>query len=325
MKIILLPVVVGAAVLLATSGSAATESHVKKPADTPVRMAQIFADFKWKSNIVYKTVADQALLLDLLLPKNLPKKPAPLLVYIHGGGWVGGNRYRVEGADMASIVHRCGKEGIACATIEYRFADGKSTVFDSVVDCKDAVRFLVKHAADYQIDPQRIAIFGSSAGGHLSLVTALGKPRDFPGDPALADYDPPALRGEVAFYPATDFSDTSLAERFLTDNRAKLMFGGSAREKAAVIRLLSPICLIERNSPPVYLFHGDKDTILSVENSRRLFAKGKAVGAAIQFTEVKGAGHGFSLAAKREGPQTDPSAQQIADMAAQFFIEHLTP
>ena len=69
---------------------------------------------------------------------------------------------------------------------------------------------MVKHAMDYQIDPQRIAIFGSSAGGHLSLVTALGKPRDFPGDPALAGYDPPALRGEVAFYPATDFSDASL-------------------------------------------------------------------------------------------------------------------
>jgi dipeptidyl aminopeptidase/acylaminoacyl peptidase len=74
---------------------------------------------------------------------------------------------------------------------------------------------------------------------------------------------------------------------------------------------------IKKGSTPVYCFHGDKDTTLSVENSRRLFAKGKEVGADIQYTEVKNGGHGFS------GDCT-PSVEEICDMAAKFVIERLT-
>lgn len=281
------------------------------------KMPQIFADFELTPDIVYKTVAGQALQFDLLTPKKLPKKPAPLLVQIHGGGWGGGNRYIVQRTDHVEVIKRCGAAGILCATIEYRLTDGKATAYDSVVDCKDALRYLVKNAKQYQIDPTRIATFGGSAGGHLSLMTALGNPQDFPGEPALAAYDPPSLRCEVAFYPATDFTDATLAERFLAPNRAPIMFGGPASEKADLIRLLSPVFLIRKDSTPVYLFHGDKDMTLSVENSRRLFQKGKAVGADIQFTEVKGGVHGY-------GTECTPTIEQISEMAAQYLIERLT-
>ena len=95
------------------------------------------------------------------------------------------------------------------------------------------------------------------------------------------------------------------------------MFGGPPEEKADVIRLLSPVAQIQKDSTPVYLFHGDKDTTLSVENSRRLFAKGKEVGADIQYTEVKNGGHGFS-------GECTSSIEGICDLAAKFVIERLT-
>lgn len=290
-----------------------------KPADAETlmkRIPQSFPDFDHTPNIVYKKVGDQALQLDLLTPKGLKKIPAPVLVYIHGGGWGGGDRYRMERPDVSGVFNRCGKAGIICASIEYRLTSEKSSAFDSAVDCKDALRFLVKNAKQYQIDPTRVATIGGSAGGHLSLVTALGDPKDFPGDPALAGNDPAALRGEVAYYPATDFTDSKLAGRFLGP-RATIMFGGPPEKKADIIRLLSPVCLIRKESTPVYCFHGDKDTTLSVENSRRLYAKGQAVGADIHYTEVKDGSHGF-------GTECKPSVDEIVGMAAQFVIERLT-
>ena len=279
-------------------------------------IAASFPDFDYAPNVVYKQVGDQALQLDILTPKELKAAAAPVLVYIHGGGWGGGDRYRMQRPDISGVFNRCGKAGIICASIEYRLNNEKATAFDSAVDCKDALRFLVKNAAQYHIDPARMGTIGGSAGGHLSLVTALGAPKDFPGDPALAGHDPAALRCEVAYYPATDFTDSALAGRFLGP-RATMMFGGPPEKKADVIRLLSPVYLIQKGSTPVYCFHGDKDTTLSVENSRRLYAKGKAVGADIQYTEVKNGAHGFS-------GECTPSIDEICTRAAQFVIERLT-
>jgi acetyl esterase/lipase len=307
---------VGLALILVTTAAHAQ----KKPSNAEslkARMPQVFADFEWIADVVYKTVAGQSLQMDFVVPKPRPTAPAPLLVHIHGGGWAGGNRYIIQRPDHVDIIQRCLKAGIVCATIEYRRTDGKATAYDSVVDCKDALRFLVKNAKQYNVDPTRIAIFGGSAGGHLSLMTALGNPKDFPGDPGLASYDPASLRCEVALYPATDFTDPTLAERFLTSNRATIMFGDSADKKADVIRLLSPVHQIRKDSTPVYLFHGDQDTVLGVENSRRLFRQGKAVGADIQFVEVKGGIHGF-------GTQCTPSIAQISEMAAEYLIKRLT-
>jgi acetyl esterase/lipase len=291
----------------------------RKPADASVlakNIATAFPDFVHTPNVVYKTVGDQALQLDILTPKDLKAAAAPTLVYIHGGGWSGGDRYRMARPDVSGVIRRCGKAGIICVSIEYRLNTAKASAFDSAIDCKDALRFLVKNAAQYHIDPARIGTIGGSAGGHLSLVMALGDPKDFPGDAALAGNDPASIRCEVAYYPATDFTDDKLAGRFLGP-RAALMFGGPVEQKGDVIKLLSPVVQIKKGSTPVYCFHGDKDTTLSVENSRRLFAKGKEVGADIQYTEVKNGGHGFS------GDCT-PSVEEICDMAAKFVIERLT-
>jgi acetyl esterase/lipase len=277
---------------------------------------RVFPDFIHTPNVTYKRVGDQSLQLDILTPTDLKATSAPALVYIHGGGWSGGDRYRMTRPDVAGVFRRCGKAGIICVSIEYRLNSPTATAFDSAVDCKDALRFLVKHAAQYRIDPSRIGTIGGSAGGHLSLVTALGDPKDFPGDAALAGHDPASLRCEVAHYPATDFTDSALAGRFLGP-RAALMFGGPPEQKTDIIKLLSPVVQIRKNSTPVYCFHGDKDTTLSVENSRRLFARGKEVGADIQYTEVKNGTHGY-------GTDCTPPVEEICELAAKFVIERLT-
>jgi len=299
----------------AKAGKAARRGRAPNADLLKQRMTTAFPDFDHSPNVVYKQVGDQALQMDILTPKGLKESAAPVLVYIHGGGWGGGDRYRIQRPDVSGVVTRCGKAGIICATIEYRLNTEKATVFDAAVDCKDALRFLVKNAVQYHIDPARIATIGGSAGGHLSLITALGDPKDFPGDPALAGHDPASIRAEVAYYPATDFTDSTLAGRFLGP-RAKLMFGGLVDEKADLIRLLSPVYQIHKGSTPVWCFHGDTDTTLPVENARRLYAKGKEAGADIQYIEVKNGTHGF-------GKECTPSVDEICEMAAKFVIGRL--
>lgn len=280
------------------------------------QVASVFPGFEHTAAIEYKRAGGKSLPLDLLRPKGLNNNKAPLLVYIHGGGWTAGDRYRILRPEIAGVFQRCGQAGIVCASIEYRLAGQASCAYDSAVDCRDALRFLVKNAATYRLDPSRFGTFGSSAGGHLSLVTALGNPRDFPGDPALAGFDPPALRCEVAYYPATDLTDPVLAASF-RGPRARLMFGGPPDEKAELVTLLSPVSQIRQSSPPILCFHGDKDTALSVEHSRRLSAKGKAAGADIQYVEVRNGIHRF-------GNACSPSVEEIVAQASQFIIEHLT-
>ena len=284
----------------------------RAPAQT---VAAAFPEFDAAMDVVFKQIGDQALKMDILTPKELKASTAPILVYIHGGGWSGGNRYSMTRPDVAGVFHLCAKAGIICASIEYRLNSPTASAFDSAVDCKDALRFLVKNAAKYRIDPTRIATIGGSAGGHLSLVTALGNPKDFPGDPALAAFDPASIRCEVAYYPATDFTDEKLAGRFL-GQRATLMFGGPPDQKREVIRLLSPVALLRKDSPPVFCFHGDKDVVLTVENSRKLFAKGQEIGANLRYVEVKDGNHGFST-------KGTPSTDDIVAQAGKFVIEHL--
>ena len=125
-------------------------------AELAKRMTTWFPEFNHTPNLVYKTVGDQKLQLDLLTPKGLQSETAPLLLYIHGGGWGGGDRYRCARPDISGVFKRCAAAGILCATLEYRLNSSKATAFDSATDCKDALRFLVKHAKTHRIDPECI-------------------------------------------------------------------------------------------------------------------------------------------------------------------------
>ncbi|MGE4489348.1 MAG: alpha/beta hydrolase fold domain-containing protein [Kiritimatiellales bacterium] len=294
------------------TGSLAETSAGNALAD---QLAAAYPQFTLVPDVVYKTVDGKDLQMNLMIPRTLPRKPAPLLVYIHGGGWGHGDRYAILRAPCLPVIKQCGDAGVICAAIEYRLVGRNSTVYDSVVDCKDALRYLAKNAETYSIDPKRIAIFGNSAGGHLSLLAALGKPEDFPGDPALASYDPD-VRCEVAYYPATDFTVPEMVGKYLRPPRDRTMLGGSFAEKKGLARLLSPVWQIRADSPAVYLFHGDRDPTLSVENSRQLFKQGKVVGADIQYMEIKNGVHGF-------GTDCSPTIDEIGSSAARFILDHL--
>jgi carboxylesterase type B len=92
--------------------------------------------------VIYKTVDSDTLDMILFFPEAAFSSKRPVMIFIHGGGWGGGNKYKIAGTPFSGTLKALLDNGIVCATIEYRLTKhGKSTAYDCVVDCKDAVRF----------------------------------------------------------------------------------------------------------------------------------------------------------------------------------------
>ncbi len=160
-------------------------------------------------NEVYKQIGDWYGLFDLYMPQEVSNDPVPLVLYFHGGGWGNGSKENVTPVAWRepSLLTELTQRGIALAAVDYRLCkfDLQETVMrDCVTDCKDAIRFLAKHAAKYQIDPKRMAVIGGSAGGHLAQMVALTPPKSFPGDRGLADVSI-NVRGGVSNFGPSDF------------------------------------------------------------------------------------------------------------------------
>ena len=281
--------------------------------------ARLPADLKVVPNIIFKKIGATNLDLMLFLPLTNRFERSPIVVYIHGGGWGGGDKFRVLQPDILGVVRELNRQGVTCASIEYRLANGgDAKVNDSVADCKDAVRFLVKNAAQYGLDPQRIGMFGSSAGGHLTLVTALGDDQDYPCDPAFAG-PPGKICCVAAYYPLVSFVDPAMMKggNFERPQRMIPLLGGLSQDHRALALKLSPIELLRTNSPPLLLAHGDADEVLSVQNSLAMCAAAQAKGVPVECIISKGAGHGF------RGAAIDPTVAEIDRRTVAFFMKYL--
>ena len=288
-------------------------------AEKPV-VPRLPSDLKITDNIVFKQIGDTKLELMFFQPLEKKFAQAPLVIYIHGGGWGKGDRYKALRKDIIEIIRSLNQQGVSCASIEYRLADGgDSKVIDSVADCKDAVRFLAAHAKEYDFDPDRFGTFGSSAGGHLTLVTALGNDQDYP-----LTLPPPEsavkIRCVAAYYPLVSFVDTNLMKgsNFERTQRMIPLLGGLMEEHRETALKLSPINLLSKSSPAIFLAHGDKDKVLSYKNSLAMQDAAKAKQIPVECLISEGADHGFS------GNDIKPTVAEINRRTVEFFLKHLT-
>ena len=185
--------------------------------------------------------------LDLYLPAAAGTAPRPAIVFVHGGGWRAGVR-----ANFAPMAIRMAERGYAAATISYRLAP-EAPYPAAIHDAKAAVRWVRAHAADYGIDPGRIAIAGGSAGGQIAALTGVtnGEPR-FDPDGGKVSSDVQAI---VNIDGLSDF--TSEEARKYEDDPAKqpssagAWFGGRYAEKAALWRDASPLYHVKAGTPPM--------------------------------------------------------------------------
>jgi acetyl esterase/lipase len=295
----------------------AKQKRTGEPNDFQIKT---LGQYHTQDHIIYKTVNGESLELLLILPIEKPSGKMPLVLYVHGGGWTGGDKYMLIQKNCLGTMSALLDKGIGFASVEYRLArEGRSTAYDCVVDCKDAARFLTKNADRYGLDPTRFAVWGSSAGGHLSLMTGLAPNDSFKGDPALAGVSP-AFQCILSYFPLTSFINVEIhkGSKLEQIRKSGALFGGEVADKMELAKLLSPSEHLTKNSPPVYLIHGDNDTTLAIKNSEYLKKLGDERGANVHLTPVKGGGHLFVNG-------TSPTLDEINAEGAAFLSKYLKP
>lgn len=278
-----------------------------------------------KLEIVYKKVGRKQLKLDLYYPTENRSEKCPVIVFTHGGGWAAGNRYKAASGSFAVVFNRLIKEGFAVASVSYRLAKKDSGVAmrDCVTDCKDAIRFLANDSVTLGLDPQRFCVMGDSAGGHIAQMLLLASPELFPGNKELASTSYQMMAG-VSWYGPCDFEDIEL---FNHDDRADFRdrFGprilGSVTgpsDKLTRYREVSPINYLAKDSPPLLMIQGDKDTTIPVKHAYYMRQKAAAIKAPVEIMIIKNSGHNW----RRVGAEIDPSREAIVDRTVQFFVDH---
>ena len=242
-------------------------------------------------NIPYNNDTLKKHLLDIYLPADakgkVPLGGIPLVVFIHGGGWVGNDKYADMGY-MPNTVNAMLDNGFAVASIDYRFA--MQAVFPAILqDCNKAVSFLYDNADKYSLDKTRIALMGFSAGGHLASLMGTSqnnKVKDlyFPNS-----YRPFQYKAVVDFYGPIDL--TLLPGNEDVKSPEGILIGAEPLLRPDLAKAASPITYIDKNDPPFIIFHGEKDNIVSNKQSKLLSAWLKYHGVQHELTIVKDAPH----------------------------------
>ena len=265
------------------------------PAQQPASIAEwtdlASTDYDVLPNLTYRRANNTDLKLDLYLPHQR-STPVPVVVMIHGGGWVAGVK---EGMTLDVLPYL--QMGFAVANVEYRMADN-SPAPAAVEDCRCALHWVVDHAASYKLDVNRIITTGGSAGGHLALTTgqlttAAGFDRGCTPPQDLrwerADNTEPKVAAIVNWFGITDVADLF---RGPNAKGYAIEWFGSMPERDQLARRVSPLYMVNRNAPPVITIHGDKDTLVPYAQAQRLHQALTQAGVANQLITIPGGGHG---------------------------------
>lgn len=242
-------------------------------------------------NIVFARPGGKELKLDLYLPPS--PRPAPVVLWFHGGAWrYGTKEFNFHLRDLT-------RHGFAVATVQYRKIN-EAPWPGALQDCEAGLAWLRLNAGRYGLDPGRVFLTGESAGGHLAAVLAskLGRSQ---------------VRAVCLLYAPTDLDTLwKKYEGLNTTNQLFVdFFGRDEDEGRRLTREASPVALVRRSMPPTLLFHGENDWIVPVGQSRALHARLRELGVESKLVVLEGQNHAFPL-----------TATQLAEVAA-FFQRRL--
>ncbi len=228
--------------------------------------------------------------LNIYRPREPPEQPAPVLLYLHGSGWMVGDK-REQGLPMMLFL---ASQGWVCVTANYRLSP-KATWPDHIVDAKRATAWVRRHIAEYGGDPSFVAVSGGSAGGQLASLVALT-----PGDP---DFQP-GFESEdahvdacVSFYGVYDMTNRDgLRGRGFLWFLERVVMKARYGDRPELFRAASPMDRIGPSTPPFMAVHGTNDSLVPVAEARRFVQNLRAASAEpVVYAELPGAQHAFEV------------------------------
>lgn len=216
-------------------------------------------------NVPYNNDTLPKHLLDIYLPPNAKGK-VPLVIFVHGGGWLSNDKYADIGY-MKKTVAEIVSSGFALASIDYRFST--QAVFPAQIqDCNRAVSFLYDHADKYGFDKGRFALMGFSAGGHLASLMGLSKNNN------VKAFFMPGTRAAFSFKGVVDFYGPSELILFPGSNDEgspeSLLIGAAPLARPDLAKAASPVTYVDKADPPFLIIHGEKDSLVSLRQSQLL-------------------------------------------------------
>ncbi len=273
-----------------------------------------FPAYRSELNIPYCTVDGKTETLNAFVPANT-SKPMPAIVDIHGGWWFAGDAAtQPEGVGGWQVFMR---HGLAIFSIKYRLgAEGGFP--QNIRDCRNAIRFIRKSAARFNIDPARVDVCGGSAGGHLSLMVAMAPEKFDDGGPTPGLENVSArVSGSFSYIPPTDFlrfwkqgptdvttnADGKVTfrppdDKILNDSRPhfRILFRGIIPDTVAhqaLYNRMCPIGQVRKEVPPLLICDGQKDPIVPGLEGKELYERLVAVGAPATYWLTTNGGHDF--------------------------------
>jgi len=244
------------------------------------------SEFNVRPNIVYNKANNIDLRLEVITLDNT-KKPRPTLIYIHGGGWVGGSKEQYEFEVLPFLAH-----GMNAVNVEYRLASA-SLAPAAVEDCRCALRWVYDHAKEYGFDTSHLVVEGHSAGGHLSLMTGMLTPsagfdNECPEHIIQGKLENLKVAAIVNYFGITDVAD--LLQGPNTRTWAQ-MWLGSQPHRMELARRLSPLSYVRKGLPPIITLQGDKDPLVPYSQGVRLHKALDAAGVPNELVTIPGGGH----------------------------------
>ncbi len=220
----------------------------------------------------YSAPGGRPLLADLYLPEGTAR-PLPAVLYLHLGGWVRGDRRTCPDLARFSV-----QSGLAMLSIDYRLS-GEAIFPAALDDVFAALDWLRSDGPAHGLDPERLGIWGASAGGHLAALAALSRPQ-------------PGLRCVVAAYAPIDFYQ--MTERsFAPDSYESRFLGAPIRQVPELVARANPVTYVRPGAPPFLIVHGREDRLVPLRQSELLYEALRAHGNPVTLSVIDGLGHAF--------------------------------
>jgi acetyl esterase/lipase len=313
-------VAVAAPAGIGAAGEPAVAAHPVLEDRYPERRTSFPQGVVGLADLVYSVVPGfRPLRLDLYEPQG-KGRAHPLVVFIHGGGWVSGHT-RHSGAfeNWPGVLASLAAKGYVVASVEYRLS-GEARFPAAIQDIKASIRWLRAHASEYGIDKARAVVWGGSAGGQLAALAAMScgaealepvppapQPGGAPGKARAEDKESDCVQGLVVWYGIFDFATLAAQSggsgvqsggggaQVGTAGSAPSQYLGCALSGCPtdVMAAASAAHYVDPKDPPALLIHGTNDHTVPVQQSRDFYALLKSKGVSVEFVEIPGVDHSF--------------------------------